>query len=270
MKFIESRYNEAGMEQKVFVSFYKFSVTEIEIMSDINDVVNYAGGSGGVLPQLNIKSSVEFTSIVFIKDSLVLVPEKTGEDQYFIEVPSLGNWEVHFSYNGLTMIKNFLIDVCKIYDLDLYDPLVPIISAANSNVVSYPGNFHTYYDWWVFNRENDGDTQAWVVRGNYNNGTAYIGYKFDIPHAVFKVYVKNRSEPGYPRAPKTFKVQGSDNGSTWVDVSDQVFTFPNNNVNTESYFELSQTTFYLYWRILILTVYDTEYLGIGRLQFYGL
>lgn len=147
--------------------------------------------------------------------------------------------------------------------------LVPKLTSDDGHVISSPNHYGYYDDFWVFNRDNNGSNQSWAVSGNYNVNPAYIGYHFDNPVTVTKIYVMNRTDSA-PRTPKTFKLQYSDDGSTWVDNSSEEYTIPNNNAGTETNFTLETSSgYHQYWRIYILSVYDTSFMGIGRLQFYG-
>ncbi len=109
----------------------------------------------------------------------------------------------------------------------------------------------------------DGDKSTrWV-----SNATAdYVGYKFTSKKIVGSLYyyqvASNATELG--RLPKNFTLQGSNDGSTWIDIQYYVGLQQQDNK-----FSTSNTTEYQYYRINITSNYGQSVIQINELQFYS-
>lgn len=97
----------------------------------------------------------------------------------------------------------------------------------------------------------------------------YIGYTFTNPIKVNSVKLVSTQLSGGD-AIKTFKVQGSNDNSTWEDITD-VLTTRGSTTGTESVFYFSNDKCYKKYRIYILSNYGfSGKITCGQLQFYGL
>lgn len=107
-------------------------------------------------------------------------------------------------------------------------------------------------------------TTAW--KGNSTSG-AYLGFKFLQPKTVSKVFLSNKGNQNNAYFVGDFKVQGSNDGQTWYDVSG---VLSNQMVaNYESYYTFENYNPYTYWCVKILTRQSANEVDIGGLQFYG-
>ena len=143
--------------------------------------------------------------------------------------------------------------------------LVPVMTSNTtpsgqcfgSSVFAY--NNRGYY--WAF---DGNELTSWVA--NVSGAGQYIGYKFDTPQickiAEIKSSLNNISNC-------TFKIQASNDNSTWVDVSSEVtISGTDSHTNTVN---LSTNDEYLYYRVYFTSsVYSSQsaYVGIEELQFY--
>lgn len=128
------------------------------------------------------------------------------------------------------------------------------------------GQLSTHYPYYVFSSATNSEPYSWVAQGNGTN-VGYIGYHFTKPVVVKKVYLENRNEEN-PRSVKKFKVQGSNNGTDWSDISEE-FTNASSSAGVGAYYSFVNNAEYSYVRVFVTDVYDTSYYGIGKLQFYG-
>ena len=95
-----------------------------------------------------------------------------------------------------------------------------------------------------------------------------LGYKFTQSVKVKRVYFKNYTNTN---AVKTFKIQGSNDGSTWTDVTD-VITSTSQGASGSSSYNFINNVSYEYYRIYVVTTTNAspnDYANMVTLQFYG-
>lgn len=128
-----------------------------------------------------------------------------------------------------------------------------------SHQYAHSGNI--YDAWRAFGSD---DTRYW---NNYTQSPllpAYLGYKFTSSVGIWKTVITQ--SPNLSRAVKAFKVQGSHDNSTWVDLTDTL----ENVQNSSNSYEFVNTTNYQYYRIYITSNWgDTDEIEVNKLQFYG-
>lgn len=124
-----------------------------------------------------------------------------------------------------------------------------------------------YYPFKVFNGTNINTYDSWVYYGNGSN-IAWIGYKFTSPVCISKVFIANRNEVT-PRGINSFKIQGSNDKSTWTDVSEVLNNTGGNVQSATSSYEFDNDKNFIYYRLFVVSVHDTRFCGLGMLQFYG-
>ena len=97
-----------------------------------------------------------------------------------------------------------------------------------------------------------------------------LGYQFTSAIRVFKMILKNASA-GNNNLAKTFKIVGSNDGSSWTDIT-QTLTSTNQSQGGESSYVFANATAYNRYTIMPLTIVATGgsgYSNIAELQFYG-
>lgn len=143
--------------------------------------------------------------------------------------------------------------------------IIPLVPKMTSDTMPYGeafgsgldsgGNYHYYY---AFDKNDS--TNVW-----FNAPTnTYVGYKFTTPVCVKRVSMKTV----YDRAVriKNFKIQASNDNSTWEDIYSGTYA-DNTALQT---FELDNNLYYLSYRLLILDNYHGTYNNVvSTLQFYG-
>lgn len=149
--------------------------------------------------------------------------------------------------------------------------LLPQVPKMTSNTAPYgtvisSAPFSTYYAWKAFDK-NNGTGDAWLHNGNGAN-SAYIGYQFVNPIICKRVKITNWSD-NVPRIIKSFKIQGSNDGTNWIDLTQETQNTGGNVKSAESIYEINNDNAYLYYRLFVISVYDTTYCGVGELQFYS-
>lgn len=132
-----------------------------------------------------------------------------------------------------------------------------------------------YPAWKVFDGTNDSLTDCRYTITVRTLGYADFGYKFVNPVKCNRVTVQNRIDDGSGNtyAIKDFKVQGSNDGSTWTDIA----TFQNTNQDSAgiSEYVFDNDNYYLYMRIHVTSAWyyrtssDRDDVAIANLQFYG-
>lgn len=122
--------------------------------------------------------------------------------------------------------------------------------------------------WWIFNGTID-SSDAWA--SNTTSVPVWAGYKFVNPTCVRKIKIAFGIN-GQNTLSTTYKIQWSDDNSTWTDIEGAVYTDSVIMTYVEHTFE--NDGYHLYYRILITSQTNngstTSYKGyINSLQFYG-
>lgn len=99
----------------------------------------------------------------------------------------------------------------------------------------------------------------------YGNEGSYIQYKFDKAKCVRKILVQTYVN-GSNGLIKKFKVQASNDGSTFIDLTDTIIN-SNQSDKGESEYAINNSQKYLYYRVY--TVESGAYSGWRSIQMYG-
>lgn len=129
-------------------------------------------------------------------------------------------------------------------------------SATNNNTGAYK----------AFNGTNESGTSDAYEGSGLN---IRLEYEFPTPICVKKILVANRNNSTV-YAIENFKLQGSNDGTTWTDIGS--FTKADGVANEETFSAASNTTYFKKLGIYITSTYDTSsthYSRVGKLQFYG-
>ena len=95
-----------------------------------------------------------------------------------------------------------------------------------------------------------------------------LGYQFTSAIRVFKMILKNASA-GNNNLAKTFKIVGSNDGSSWTDIT-ETLTSTNQSQGGESSYVFENATTYNRYAIMPLSIVSTStFANIAELQFYG-
>ena len=176
----------------------------------------------------------------------------------------------NYCANKLLANSTWLNAICNsTYFESVLNVKVPTMTSNTTPYGVAISNGNDYYPIWkAFDGTNSSSSDSWVWAG-YAANVAWAGYKFTTPVCINRIYVENRNEgAGVNRAPKKFKVQASNDGSSWSDIS-QEFTNASQDSAYGAYYSFSNNGYFLYYRVFITDVYDAGYVGIGKLQFYG-
>lgn len=142
--------------------------------------------------------------------------------------------------------------------------LVPIMTSNTtpSGEAFASREINTSYAWKAFNRSQEGN-DAW-----YDNVVpSYVGYKFVNPTCVNKFSIQQ--EVASPSYFKTYKLQGSNDNSEWIDIG--TFTETSMTAGEQYTHEVNNENYYTYYRMYFTeTGPGSEYPGISvqTLQFY--
>lgn len=94
-----------------------------------------------------------------------------------------------------------------------------------------------------------------------------LGYQFTSAVRVFKMFLKNAT--GNNNLVKTFKIVGSNDGSSWTDIT-ETLTSTNQSQGGESSYVFANATAYNRYAIMPLSIVSTStYANIAEIQFYG-
>jgi hypothetical protein len=130
--------------------------------------------------------------------------------------------------------------------------IVPILTSNNDNgyIASCSSYFNeTHLPYKVFNRQTDVNSK-WITQ---NGGNVGAWLKIELPSAVaansFSVASPNEGYTG--RMPSSFKIQGSNNDTTWTDLL--VATSLSWGGNERKFWDVENTTAYKFYRLLFVS-----------------
>ena len=150
---------------------------------------------------------------------------------------------------------------------------VPTLNQDTDNVQasSFQGS---YYKYKIFDGQNSqGSKHAWSPKENEgSSGKAWIQYKFENPTSIKKLHIVQ--ELVSPRGVKNFEILASNDGTDFTTKLEDkngntTFTAQNLTDGTVQYFNVVNNQPYYYYRLHILSTYQTQDLIICQLQFYG-
>lgn len=121
-------------------------------------------------------------------------------------------------------------------------------------------------EWYAFSSFCGGDLYTWISDVNDVVG-AWIQYEFPTAVKITKIATVNRNETNV-RAVGTFKLQGSNDGTTFTDL--QTCTITSNAGHYRQEFEIANNTAYLYYRLLVTSAYDQNetMVGFAKVELY--
>lgn len=105
-----------------------------------------------------------------------------------------------------------------------------------------------------------------VISPNWSSNVEvhpWLGYMFTRKVIVYKMYISNFVQAEY--SVTNFKIQASNDGNSWVDVSDSIVLSP----NEKKYVVLNNTNSYQRYRIYANSIGSTGRCSIIEAQFYG-
>lgn len=103
------------------------------------------------------------------------------------------------------------------------------------------------------------ETLQWTAGSGQKVG-AWLQYKFESAQKIQLLYVKNTQ---YTTV-KSFKIQGSNNGSTYIDIAS--ITVPDVSGNAEASFLFPNYSSYLYYRLYVTEI-GAEYSSVNAAGF---
>lgn len=143
--------------------------------------------------------------------------------------------------------------------------LIPILTSnvgSNGEAIcsDYYSNDNPPYK--AFDNNN---STLWVMKSQNTTSIGHIGYNFT-NGAIVKKIVFNCNPNAAVNRVKRFKIQASNDGSAWVDLTDEITIA---DKATDTTVELKNTTRYKYY---IVKIYESYIYGAGMtsLQMYGL
>ena len=145
---------------------------------------------------------------------------------------------------------------------------VPKLTANDSRVLASTSPIYSNrYGWYAFDG-NVGTSQStgFVYGSGTTANNAYVGYCFDQIVGCMYFDLAGSTDNSGIQPPKSFKIQCSDNGSSWTDV--ESFTIEKSTGVMNRIFMKKSQGRHRYWRILVTEGFNASYCGISELQFY--
>ena len=154
------------------------------------------------------------------------------------------------------MVDTILNNLDYLNDFDIR--LVPTLS-SNSNVLINSQYSSNYAGYMAFDK-NYGS--YWCTNGTTNN--SYIGYNMQIKAKVYFASICSREYNC-----KVVTLQCSNDNKNWKDASEDITL---NNVSKTTCIKNTKEieNSYRYWRILVKSCYNSDYVGSSEVQFYGI
>lgn len=147
---------------------------------------------------------------------------------------------------------------------EIWNHIVSLVPTMTSNTVPYGeaisnDNYGGTYPYYVFD-EKEGESN-WTSVGGANS---WVGYKFTVPTCVKRAYFKQKD--GCIRI-KKYKIQASNNGSNWFDISEDKNAIAGDSTYQEITVDIDNESYYMYYRLFIIESNNVSV--IWKLQFYG-
>lgn len=126
----------------------------------------------------------------------------------------------------------------------------------------------TLAPWKAFDKVTTDTNSCWCSGANSTTNQR-LGYHFTSSLACRLVKWVSRYGQSYSAAPKNYKIQGSNDGSTWVTLG--TFVNNDNNPNIEHTNIINNQTNYSYYCLFAVDKNSDgfNYIAVGELQFYG-
>ena len=205
------------------------------------------------------------------KDSVDVLAQMSGDDlATIINHYHAAKWVNYREYAYSTLSANAdikaLMDASGMYGMYITmkepEALVPTMTSNTTpDGIAFASSESSGYEAYKVFDNNNGS--FWWNNADDSNGKT-VGYKFTKSVIVTKIEMMSNSTDGV----KTFKVQGANNESDWVDLSGELSI--SSDVTKTTSFTLNNRNPYLYYRIYVLSVYGTVTCANMRtLQFYG-
>lgn len=141
-------------------------------------------------------------------------------------------------------------DSTQIASLQFYgSQLIALIPKMTSNTTpsgeaSASSIYSNVYDAW---KAFDGaEIEGWAPAKGAEKNSTYLQYKFDSPNRIKGIYTFYSGGGSYHSEVATFKIQGSDNGTTWNDIKTDIKVSCNHDV-----YILDNNKYYNYYRFVI-------------------
>lgn len=146
--------------------------------------------------------------------------------------------------------------------LDKFEGFVPTLSSASQGGYNVTGSTElNEYAYYAF--DGNDSTQWATTSGNAQN--SWIQIQFPTETICNAVFMKARSDNGYPQAPTNFEIQASSDGSYYSTLKTVTTTWTQGESQVIEFF--NQTP-YLYYRIFIISVQNTgKYASLSTINF---
>lgn len=163
--------------------------------------------------------------------------------------------------NSVAKLLQYWIDKGELSDPNM-TTLVPKMTSATSpsGIVTQSNQESGNPAWHVFDQLDD----YWSA-GSGHGTNQYVCYQFTNP-VIPKKFALRAFKDNNGTQIKNFKIQGSNNGSTWTDLYSGINENENDNY---IYGNIENNTQYQYLRLLIVDSYSTNFIACRNLQFYG-
>ena len=135
---------------------------------------------------------------------------------------------------------------------------------APSGTSSCSSSYNSSYPAWKVFDQNAATDDCWCSQGGVQTG--WLKYQLPMAVAVTKYEITSRNNTNNINPPKTWTLEGSNDGSDWdtLDTQTDVTDWASSSNVTKS-FELSNTTPYVYYRLSIAAANGSGYVSVGEL-----
>ncbi len=112
-------------------------------------------------------------------------------------------------------------------------------------------------------------SSTWLTLNKTSND--YVGYMFTNPVKINKIGIINVDYQSgtYNRGVKNFKIQGSNDNSTWIDIYNNIAAIATSLTQNYEYFNFDNNSKYKYYRLYCVDNYGGTLVGVSELQLYG-
>lgn len=256
-----TRWNSNASAQNEYIGY---TFTEPVVITGIK-IRNYQ------VYTCKIQASNDGTNWTDLTDTLDITPYVQGDDYYFT-INNNTKYR-HYCVRCLTSQQgttNFSIYEIQFYGRASSEVLIPLVPTMTSDTtpsgtVIYSSQYTDQKGFYAF----DGITSdSWSTNGT--EFPCYIGYHFNTAKVVSRCSVLQRINGTFNGVTETAKVQASNDGETWTDLTDsQTFVIMVASNASWINIDFSNSTAYTYYRLHITAVSNANVWGTcAELQFY--
>ena len=171
---------------------------------------------------------------------------------------------VYWEVDNMEYATDNAVQGAWVTDAGYTSDLIPTMTGytSPSGEVTDGGGLGGYYSWEAMMDDNSDQGNSWAVQST----SGWIQYEFTSAKTITRYTITSRNEPA-TRAPKSWTLKGSNNGSNYATLDTQSdVTDWAGQANVKKTFDIDNSTPYTYYKLDITASNDATYVGVGEFE----